>query len=318
MVVRDLRAPPDALELALLPSGARVQWRTALSAAELETVACWVAARERASVRLYASACAQLEALSRWTLQTLALDARTLPDPLPELAFVSDLTLESVPDDLRAVVEAFPSLKALRIFGRGATIDARALRDARELAHLSVASARLEGVHALARLPLRSLELRDLTIDADDLDAALRLPRLRALRLARIESARRLDALAAHPELAVLSLDALLHLDDVGVIATLSQLESLSLQGLWQLARDAVDFIPEMTSLRRLTLDIGGRRKNVEIYKRKPLPRALPFEAARYDLATRTASGVHSVPPNLSSVTTNGAERGLAGENGGV
>ncbi|HVA32679.1 MAG TPA: hypothetical protein VNG31_00940 [Candidatus Baltobacteraceae bacterium] len=281
MVVRDLRAPPDALELSLLPSGARVQWRAALRADELETVARWVAARERAAIRLYASACAQLEALSRWPLEQLTLDARTIPSAVPQIAFVSDLTLESVPGDLRAVVDAFPSLQALRIFGRGAAIDASALRDARKLAHLSIASARVEGVHALTHLPLRSIELRDLTIDAGDLDAVLRLPRLRALRLARIESVRRLDALRAHPQLAVLSLDGLLHLDDVSVVATLPRLESLSMHGLWQLALDEVDFIPQMTSLRRLTLDIGGRRKNVEIYKRKPLPRALPFEAAR-------------------------------------
>jgi hypothetical protein len=100
-----------------------------------------------------------------------------------------------------------------------------------------------------------------------------------ALRLARIAGVRSIDALAGRADLRVLSLAGLVHVDSVASIATLPNLESLELTGMWQFAVEDVAFVEHLPSLRRLRLDIGGRRKNVELYRRRSLAEPLPFGA---------------------------------------
>jgi hypothetical protein len=123
---------------------------------------------------------------------------------------------------------------------------------------------------------LRALRVLDVeSAGIDDADAAFGL-RLLELRLANVVPVRTLAALRDHPTLQTLALAGLIDVDDLGPIATITGLESLDLRGFWQCSVDDVAFAASMASLRRLHLDIGGRRKNEEIYRRRSLAEPLP------------------------------------------
>jgi hypothetical protein len=286
LAVRDLGSPLDPQTLAAAPPAARIQWRRLLSTGELDRVLEWLAARPQASLRLYGAACAQVGVLAgARSLRRLELAASRLPSRLPELPGVTDLTLDGVPPDAAALLAAFPQLRILQIVLRSRTIDAAGFARVPHLERLSLAAGRLSNAAALLRLPaLGVVELRD--VQVDDLAGVLRVPGLRALRLRGMSGVRWIDALAGCPHMRVLALDSLLHLESVRVLATLPRLESLDVAGLWQFGLDDVGFIPAMTSLRRFRIDIGGRRKNVELYKRLSLPRPPPFDVRDADFAT--------------------------------
>ena len=163
----------------------------------------------------------------------------------------------------------------MRVRARGASLDASHLARLASLQRLHLDAVDLRACASLARpLSLRALDLHDARVD--DIDGVLALP-LEALRLARVEPLRSLDPLHGNASLRALSIGEALDLADVRPIATLPHLESLELRGLWQFDVGDVAFIESMPSLRRLYLDIGGRRKNVELYKRRPLALPLPF-----------------------------------------
>jgi hypothetical protein len=213
----------------------------------------------------------------------LALDATRLDTGL-SLPGVGDLTLDGTPADWAATLAAFPALETLQADLRGGTFDLATLAYAPNLRRLSLANARLRGQWRAETPPgLKVIELRDMP--AGGVDELLRVPGTVALRLSRIGEMRSIDALGGHANLRVVALEALTHVDSVQVLATLPRLESLDVRGLWQLSLDDVAFIPSMFGLRRLAIDIGGRRKNVEIYKKVRLPKPPPFDV-RYDLTT--------------------------------
>jgi hypothetical protein len=287
--VRDVRAPVDAATLAALGENTRLQWRAPLPPRDLGEVRAWISSRPAAAIRLYGDAIAQFENASRW------------------LSF-GRLTLDGVCENLGRILEEFPALTILRIVARGATVDARELSGCVALRGLSIAAGRIINAAALSHLPaLRALELRDVTID--HAAAVLRPSGLRALRLAKIAGFTSIAAVAEHPALRVLSLGPLMDLESIAPVEQLPHLESLELAGLWQFSVAEAAFITRMKSLRRLRIDIGGKRKNVEIYKRCKTTLPDPFDVGNYDCATSNELGVHSVPANRSSVTTNGADR---------
>ena len=285
LCVRDLHGPFDDRTLASLPAGARIQWREPLAAADLARAVGWLHANPDASLRLYGRACGQLAALARgpFVPARLALDATRL-DTGESLPGVGDLTLDGAPADWSATLAAFPALETLQADLRGGAFDLATLAHAPNLRRLSLANARLRGKWRAESPPgLKVVELRDMA--AGGVEELLRLPGTVALRLSRIGEMRTIDALAGHADLRVVALEALTHVDSVNVLATLPRLESLDVRGLWQLSLDDVAFIPSILGLRRLALDIGGRRKNVEIYKKVRLPKPAPFDV-RYDLTT--------------------------------
>lgn len=102
------------------------------------------------------------------------------------------------------------------------------------------------------------------------------LAALRALRLARIR--RRID-LAAIEALrpSVLALEEVA-VDDLGALAAWTWLEQLELRGFWHYNVRDVEWLMRLPNLVRLTLDLGGRRKNVEIYRRLQTAYAWPFD----------------------------------------
>jgi hypothetical protein len=158
---------------------------------------------------------------------------------LPAFPAVADLELLA-PADLRAVAAAFPNLRRLRIAARRMRVDASALHEFHALETLDVSGVALESIDALAGLKLRALRLAriDATLDV----RALESPTLRTLA---IEHARDLRGVAA--------------------FETWTALEQLELLGLWQAHLDEVRSLVNLRALVRAEIDLGGRRKNVEL-----------------------------------------------------
>jgi hypothetical protein len=156
--------------------------------------------------------------------------------------------------DLRAVAAAFPNLRHLRIAG-SFRVDARTLADFHELNALDLAGVELVSPNALTAL------------------------RLRALRLARIQERIDLQSFASL-RLRALSLEWLRDLRGVDSIAQWDSLEQLEMLGFWQLSLDDLMPLVDVANLIRAEIDIGGRRKNVELYRRANWAYPWPFEIA--------------------------------------
>ncbi len=283
--VRDLHGPFDARTFAALASDARIQWREPLAAPDLARAGAWLQAHPDASLRLYGSACAQLETMAAESFvpTRVWLDGPRF-DELSALPGVLDLTLEGAPAGLGKLLAAFPVLETLETDFRGAPFELEALANVPKLRRLSLARTSLRGGGPRQLPPaLAILELRD--VGADGIDEMLCVEGLRALRLCGIARLRSIDALTSRGDLRILALESLTHLESLRVLASLPRLESLDIAGLWQFSLADAAVVTSIEGLRHLAIDIGGRRKNVEIYKKVPLPKPPPFDL-RYDLTT--------------------------------
>ena len=273
--VWDVRSPLGVHRLDVLPPATRLQWRAPLAEEDLAAVARATAAG-RLSVRLYGAACAQAPRVAAWPqLARLAVDAAHLPASLPVFPHVGALALDGVPADLAATLARFPNVTDLHLRARGGSVDAAAFAAAPCLERLAVADAALNAAGSIAALPaLATLDLHSTSLDDD---VAFSARRLRSLRLSSMSGLTSIEGLRDRPHLAALVLENLTCVDDVRAIATLPNLTSLELTGMWQLRVDDVAFIAALPALSRLKLDIGGRRKNLEIYRRRPLAEPLAF-----------------------------------------
>jgi hypothetical protein len=102
-------------------------------------------------------------------------------------------------------------------------------------------------------------------------------PTLRALRLAWISvpvDLRELEALNLH----TLHLEELRDVRGVDALGRLGSLRQLEMLGFWQLTLREVEPLLAHPHLVRAEIDIGGRRKNVELYKRANWAYPWPFE----------------------------------------
>jgi hypothetical protein len=102
-------------------------------------------------------------------------------------------------------------------------------------------------------------------------------PTLRALRLAWVATPVDLHALKSL-HLETLSLEELRHLRGTDALARMESLRQLEMLGFWQLTLDDVMPLVGLRNLVRAEIDIGGRRKNVELYKRATWAYPWPFE----------------------------------------
>jgi hypothetical protein len=102
-------------------------------------------------------------------------------------------------------------------------------------------------------------------------------PTLRALRLAWISTPVDLRELAALP-LHTLHLEELRELRGIEALARFAALQQLEMLGFWQLTLADVEPLLVHRNLVRAEIDIGGRRKNVELYKRANWAYPWPFE----------------------------------------
>jgi hypothetical protein len=145
-----------------------------------------------------------------------------------------------------------PDSRYVRITGRGVTLDPRDL--AQQFPQLEVLDC--------SGIALTSLEFP---------------PTLRALRLARVATAVDLRDLAALP-LHTLALEQLRDVRGVESLVHWHSLEQLEMLGFWQLELDDVMPLVRLPRLVRAEIDVGGRRKNVELYRRTTWAYPWPFE----------------------------------------
>ncbi|HUN29931.1 MAG TPA: hypothetical protein VMV65_08985 [Alphaproteobacteria bacterium] len=118
---------------------------------------------------------------------------------------------------------------------------------------------------------------------------------LRALRLARIDSPVDLRELARLP-LDTLHLEHLREVRGIDALVQWDSLEQLEMLGFWQLELDDVWPLLDLRNLVRADIDIGGRRKNVELYRRANWAYPWPFE-----LCGETISEARRVEPPARS-----------------
>lgn len=102
------------------------------------------------------------------------------------------------------------------------------------------------------------------------------LEKLRALRIARVEQTIDLDALRTQ-RITTLALEHVT-VRDFTALSQWTHLEQLELRGFWQYNVHDVQWLADFPALRRLTLDLGGRRKNAEIYRGLRVAHAWPFD----------------------------------------
>jgi hypothetical protein len=144
-----------------------------------------------------------------------------------------------------------PDSRYLRIAQRGITLDPRELA---RFPHLEV-------------LDCSGIALTSLAFP----------PTLRALRLARIPTPVDLRELEVLP-LQALHLEELRELRGVDALARVQSLQQLEMLGFWQFTLRDVEPLLAHRNLVRAEIDIGGRRKNVELYKRANWAYPWPFE----------------------------------------
>ncbi|MDE2481301.1 MAG: hypothetical protein KGN02_03825 [bacterium] len=253
-VVRMLQPHDDvAAVLAVLPGDAMLALGEPLAAHARAALHAWFAAHPLASLRLHGEAAsAHLAEATTWGVTRLVLagDASLAHLHAPHVRALD----VQVPCDAAEIARAFPLLESLRIGALRAEVDIAALA------------------------PLERLRLLDLShVALHRSDALVRLERLRALRIAHV-TAPPAAATVAALALERLAIEAQGTLDDLRALARCTSLRELALRELWQFAIEDVTFVHDMRALVRVEIDIGGRRKNVELYRRADWAYPRPFD----------------------------------------
>ena len=235
--VRD-DAIPDAAA-----AGTTLSWSAPLK--RLDAIAGFVAADPTIRIRVQDDAARQVADMQSWRIAALSIAGPCTA--LPVMSNVRKLALLDV-----APLQSFPFVTHLRVVHRGA-FDARELLAMPNLEHLELSGVAL--VHQ-ARF--------------------INCPSLRTLRVSRttgLEKARHV----ALPQLQTLCLDHTGELAELRVLSEMQALEQLELLGFWQHDLSDVHWLLEMRTLKRAEIDIGGRRKNIELYRRADWAYPWPF-----------------------------------------
>lgn len=251
VLAREIRTPVDIQALDHLPGDARVQWRAPLRDDEVEAVGRWIRSHPDASVRVYDAAACERTQIASIDPSRLSLDVGSGERAgFAQLVSLRSLDIAGVPADLPDAC----GVRKLILRGlRDDVVDVEALGGFEHLETLSISGAQVENAELLARLP-----------------------KLRGLCLRNVRGLRDL-AWLSRTHLQALWLDGVLGVDDVSPIASLPSLCHLELRGAWQLSLEDVAWLRDAPGLVGLTLDIGGRRKNAEIFKARPRGFAAPF-----------------------------------------
>ncbi|MDQ2866359.1 MAG: hypothetical protein M3R51_09050 [Candidatus Eremiobacteraeota bacterium] len=225
------------------PDGSLLTWGRPLDAPTLLRIERYVRERPATAIRLYGTAVSQLAHIAAWPIAHLRVAGE-----------VSGIIMESVRElhlettvDIGAAVACAPNVSTLRIATRDAILDARTIAQC--------------GITLLDCSGLKRL----LHLNA--------LPSLRALRLARIAEEPALDV----PHLRALCIDEVA-ITSLDALHEMPELQQLDLRGLWQLSIQDARSLRSFPQLIRCWVDIGGRRKNIEIYREARWAYPWPFE----------------------------------------
>jgi hypothetical protein len=228
-------------ELDALPGDATLMWDVPLAKTALGAILEWIGAHPSAHIRLHGAAVSQAPALAATRLARLTI-AGPLSDWGASYPNVVALTLDA-DCSVRSLGAAFPTLRSLRIGDGVKRVDAR----------------------NLARLALTELGLSHVALE--NVEALASMQSLRSLRIAHVRGLRSIAGIE-HLPLATLAIEhqpQVANLDSLRECATLEQME---LFGMWHQSIADCDWLFELPALARVEADIGGRRKNTELYKR--------------------------------------------------
>jgi len=229
--------------LAALPSGALLAWSRLLSATAIAYIRNHVAMRADTRLRLQDAAATQAPEFAGFAFRELTLSGPySVVVPFPR---VRELMLDA-PLGQHMLAELFPNLQALRIAASAKRVDLRAIARLAQLEHL---------------------DLSHVSAVGEALEHLAPLQNLRALRLARLDELRSLRGIDALANLRTLSVEHL-YVDTLAPLPLCTSLEQLELHGMWQFAIDDVAWLHDLPRLVRADIDIGGRRKNLELYRR--------------------------------------------------
>ena len=157
------------------------------------------------------------------------------------------------PVNLGGIAALFPELRALRIAVRDFEVDARVLAACVRLQVLDLSGVSLTNIDALAALG----DLR-----------AIRFARMRRFDLREIADLRA----------EAISLESIADVHGISALTKRSNLLQVELLDLWPCALEEVMPLVESPQLVRAYVDIGGRRKNVELYRRAQWAYPWPLE----------------------------------------
>jgi len=239
--VRELRDDNAAIALTELDDDCVLTLTERVSNATLERICAAIRNHPRVMIRLDGEAATQLDTLAETPVTRCSLAGSV--QRIPPITTLRHLDLEDA-SQLDAVASAFPNLESLRVSQRGAAVNIQSLTSLRNL---------------------RSLDLS--LVHVADAACFAQLAQLRALRLNRMTGMTTMDALAPLT-LRMLAVEHLYQLQRVESLARISSLEQVELRGLWQFEIAGVQWALECERLMRAEIDIGGRRKNVELYRR--------------------------------------------------
>jgi hypothetical protein len=273
--VRALR--PGGSSLDALPADASLYLRERLSQSAVASVSRWLRARPESTLRLDGSACELLDRLDALP-RTIELGRDAIPrearsfDGVERVAFAGG---RYAGDWLRH----FPNARIVRVALHGETLDAADVASTGVTA-LSLVEGTVTNVSALRHSTrLQTLELRDVAIDA--FEPVGGLGALQSLRLCAVAELASIQALRGHQRLRSLWLERLPFLRQLDDLPALPALESLDLSALWQFGMRDAEIFFALPALRRAGIDIGGKRKNVEIVKRLQLPGTAAYSFER-------------------------------------
>jgi hypothetical protein len=266
------------LDFDALPADATLFVRDDLPAADVRRLGEHLVSRPDATLRLCGAAIHLLERLPEALPRNIALDSDVAPRDSQTFERVDSVEITGS-GNVATWLQRFPNTRAVRVVLHGERVDAAAVASP-QLQSLSLAEGTVFNAAALRRATsLTTLELRDVALDA--FGPVAQLAAVQSLRLSAVERLSSIAELRGHPGVRALWLQRLPFLDDLDVLKTLPALESIELSKLWQFEMHHAGVLFEMPALRRASIDIGGRRKNVEIEKRLQLAPAYAFDAKR-------------------------------------
>ena len=161
-----------------------------------------------------------------------------------------------------------PRLRALRLSGGGGSLDALL---SLPLEILAIDRGAFDTAPLVAHPTLAVLSVANLPAAALAVGARLRAIRTSGVPLRTLEGLRSGSALE---RVECSRCDAL---ESIDALAALPMLRELALEGCWRLDLQATIAFLQQLPLQALRIDIGGRRKNVEVDKRLQLARLAPF-----------------------------------------
>ncbi len=239
--VREIRDGNAAAALAELDDDCTLSLTQRVSHATIERIRAAIFEHPGVTVRFNGNAARHIAQFAQTPLTRVSLAGRL--EQNAKILSLRHLDLAQG-DGIGDVARNFPNAESLRIAGGDCPI-------------------RLRDLRALDKLRVLDLSFLHVT-HAGEFNA---LSQLTALRLNRVTGIRTMEPVAELP-LRTIAIADLPELQRLDALARVESLEQLEVRGLWQFEIADLQWTLDRDRLVRAEIDIGGRRKNIELYRR--------------------------------------------------